>query len=177
MRIAGLDSARHDGELQVVIRRDRAVVGDPLRIALRHQEGLADAVGRLGELNLLAALRIDEHARGDDVEAAGLQARNQRSELGQHAVDLRDAHLGEHRPHDFWRFAGELAVRRGKAVGRFVGEADTNVTMLLGAFEGRLRLGRERGGKGGDAGGQSPEASAGTGWNERSSSVFLRSTA
>jgi hypothetical protein len=82
--------------LRSLIFGDRRVVDDPLGIAFRHQEGLADAVGGLGELDLLAARRIDEHAGSDDVETAGLQAGDQRAELGEHAVDLGDADLVEH---------------------------------------------------------------------------------
>ena len=146
-RIAGLDRARHHGELQLRIGGDRAVVGEALGVARGDQEGLADAVGRLGELHLLAALRVDEHAGGDDVEAAGLQAGDQRAELGQHAVDLVDAHLGEHRLDDLGRLAGELAVRRGEAVRRLVGEADADVAVGLGFLERRLGFGGKCGGE------------------------------
>ena len=142
--IAALDGAGHHGELEVGIVLDARIVLHAFRIALQHQHGLADAVGRLGEIDLGAALGIDEHAGGDDVEAAGLEAGNERAEFGQHAIDLRDAHLGEHGLGDFRRLAGQLAVGRGEAERRLVGEADADVAVRLGALERRLRLGRQR---------------------------------
>ena len=124
--------------LRSLVVLEGRIILDALGIALLHQHRLADAVGGFGERDLGAALRIDEHAGGDDVEAAGLQARDERAEFGEHAVDLRDAHLGEHRLGDFRRFAGELAVWRGEAEGRLVGEADADEALRLGALERRL---------------------------------------
>ena len=137
--VAGLDGAGHHRELEVAVGGEARVVGDALGVAGGHQHRLADAVGRLGEGDLLAAGRVHEHAGGDDVEAAGLEAGDQRAELGQHAVDLGDAHLGEHGLGHLGRLAGQLALGRREAEGRLVGEADADVAVGLGLLERRLR--------------------------------------
>src|SRR5687768_6895495 len=79
------------------------------------------------------------------VETSGLEARDQRSEFSEDAVDLRDAHLGEHGLRHFRRFARELAVRCGEAERRLIGEADADEALRLGAFEGGF--GKSRGGE------------------------------
>ena len=152
--VAGLDRAGHHRELEVTVVGEAREVLDALRVAGGHQHCLADAVGGLGEGDLLAARRVDEHAGGDDVEAAGLEARDQRAELGQDAVDLGDAHLGEHRLRHLRRLAGQLARGGREAERRLVGEADADVAVGLGLLQCRLREGR-RGGEGeGDSGGR-----------------------
>ncbi len=76
-----------------------------------------------------------------------LEARDQRAEFGEHAVDLRNAHLGEHRLGDFRRLAGQLAIGRGKAERRLIGEADADIAVGLGALQRGLRISRrQRGG-------------------------------
>ena len=76
-----------------------------------------------------------------------LEARDQRAEFGEHTVDLRDAHLGEHRLGDFRRLAGQLAVGRCKAERRLIGEADADIAVGLGALQRGLRISRrQRGG-------------------------------
>src|SRR5690606_3307860 len=102
---------------------------------------LTDAVGGLGKLHLLAAFRSDEHARRDNVEAPGAQARDERAEFGEDAVDLLDAHARQDRLRHLRRFAGELAARRGITIGRLIGEADTDIAVLACRLERALREG------------------------------------
>src|SRR3546814_1504706 len=77
-------------QLQIFVLRDGGVVLEGLRVAFLHQKGLADAVGRLREGHFLAARRGDEHAGGDDVEAAGLQPRDEGAERSEaHTSELQ----------------------------------------------------------------------------------------
>src|SRR5437667_64185 len=102
----------------------------------RFAGNLTEGFGRFNPFALLgdlvAALGIDEHAGGNDVEAASLEAGNERSEFSQNAVDLRNAHFGEHGLRNFRRFAGELAVGSRIAEGRLIGETDANEALRLG---------------------------------------------
>ena len=80
------------------------------RIALLDREGLADPVVGVAKGNLLAASRSDEHPGTHDIEAIGLEARDQRPEVGQDAFEGFDANRLEVGPQDFRCFARELAV-------------------------------------------------------------------
>src|SRR5262245_25806154 len=136
--IAVLDCAGHHREMQVLVAHECRIVLDAPGIAFRHQHRLADAIGRLGERDLSAALGIDEHAGGDDVEAAGLQTGNERAEFRQYAVDLGNADLGQYGFRYFRRLAGQLAVGRRIAEGRFVRKTDADEALRLGALQGGL---------------------------------------
>jgi len=55
---------------------------------------------RVGEDHLLATFGCDVHAGGDQIEAAGAQARNQRAPFGQDRLDGFHAHAFEDVPDD-----------------------------------------------------------------------------
>ncbi|MCY1438965.1 hypothetical protein D9M71_551830 [compost metagenome] len=86
---------------------------------------------------MLAAFRRDVHARGNYVETPGAQARDQRAPLGEHAVDLLDAHFGEDDFGDFRRFTGDPAIGLGKGERGFVGIADADAAVFRNGFQRR----------------------------------------
>src|SRR3546814_1867121 len=67
------------------------------------------AVVGISEGDLLGALRVDEHASRDDVEAARVDAVDQRAEVGHLEVDLGDAHPLEDDLGQLWSLTGRLA--------------------------------------------------------------------
>ncbi|MNM34767.1 hypothetical protein D3C81_454240 [compost metagenome] len=112
-----------------------------LRVAFGGQQSVGQLVLRIGEDDLFAAFRRDVHACGDHVEAPGAQARNQRAPLGQHAIDLLDAHFREDDFGDFRRFTGDPAIGLGKGERGFVGVADTDAAVFGDGFQRRGGVG------------------------------------
>src|SRR5690606_19263604 len=126
-RVTQLDRTGDDSQHRFGRVAQVAVAVQAERIAIGNDEGLADGVGRIGEQDFAAAGRGDVHARGDDVEAPGLERGDQRAEFRQHALDLGDAELAEDQPGKLGRLAGEVpGCGIDKGVGSFVGEADAH---------------------------------------------------
>ncbi len=91
---------------------------------------------RVGEKHLLAAFRGDVHAGGDEVEAPGAQAGDQRAPFGEHRFDGADLHALEDLTHDFRRLAGDTAIQRRIGERRLVGVADADAVAVLDLFQG-----------------------------------------
>ena len=110
------------------------------------EKPVAYAIGGIGKGNLAAPVGQHVHAGGDHVETAGQEARDQRAELGQHALDLAYAQPPEDHAGDLRGFAGQSA-RPAVHVGerRFVRVADAQPAGLDGALQA-VGLGRGPGG-------------------------------
>ncbi len=112
---------------------------DTLGIAFECGKAIAKACHRIGEGDCLAALWADVHAGADNVEAARVEAGDERVELDDLRLHRLDTVWRERRQDNVGNRADQPSVGLDIAVGLLVCDADADLARALDAIQRRFR--------------------------------------